>query len=130
MFMLRRVRRLRLIAASVFLAAAVVNGFGYPLTSSAVRDADFDVAAYALPDGTLPILCLGPGSDQESGTGHEHCDACLLVSAPLLGVANAEMAASPVVTTGVTYETQTGPAIWQPTEPAHRPRAPPSVFLT
>ena len=128
MFRLRRVRWLRMVAVGVFLAAAILNGFAYPLSAGTPRDAN--LAAYVLPDGTLPILCLAPASDQRTVAGQEHCDACLLVSAPLLGVANAEMAASPAIATCITYDTQTGLTIWRLSEPTNRPRAPPSVFLT
>lgn len=42
-----------------------------------------DIAAYAAPDGTLPVICLtdtGQQSPQAAGAGH--CDACALSSAP------------------------------------------------
>ena len=43
-----------------------------------------DLAAYALPDGTLPELCLSSDGGGE-GDGHPsppHCFACRLVAAP------------------------------------------------
>jgi hypothetical protein len=41
-----------------------------------------DFAEYALPDGSLPDLCL-PGAESDKGEGHG-CDACRLTSGGLL----------------------------------------------
>lgn len=128
MLWLRRVRRLRSVAAGVFLAAAIVNAFAYPASSDAAPDSD--LADYALPDGTVPILCLASGPDQNTDAAHEHCDACLLVFAQLLGVAVTDAASSPVVYTSVSYETEADRAIGQTSEATHHPRAPPPVRLT
>lgn len=48
-----------------------------------------EIAAYTLPDGTLPVLCLP--SEDGAGKNHSHdfgsgCEACRLASAILLPV--------------------------------------------
>ncbi len=42
-----------------------------------------ELAAYALPDGSLPIICFGNdgvGSGHDEGAGGTGCDACRLTS--------------------------------------------------
>ncbi|MDZ7603850.1 MAG: hypothetical protein U1A06_21010 [Hoeflea sp.] len=40
-----------------------------------------DLAAYVLPDGTLPDLCLTGGDDGADHSAATHCEACRIVSA-------------------------------------------------
>ena len=49
------------------------------LTDSASTYSNVDVAAFVLPDGTLPDLCL---DDEKSGhhSAASHCEACRIVS--------------------------------------------------
>ncbi|WGD28834.1 hypothetical protein AncyloWKF20_13650 [Ancylobacter sp. WKF20] len=48
--------------------------------------ASIDLSEYALPDGTVPVLCLSPSDDgSSSGIPHGHgCDACRLAATPEL----------------------------------------------
>ena len=69
-------RRLRLGVAALVIVAMSLVGFAHALP----RGSLIALADYALPDGTLPTLCLSwaePAS-QQSGAGVAVCDACLL----------------------------------------------------
>ncbi len=52
-----------------------------------------DLAAFALPDGTVPVLCTTlPGkADQPAGHSKVVCEACLLITAPGLIVAGLDI---------------------------------------
>ena len=55
-----------------------------------------DFAAYAAPDGTLPVICLTEhGQQGPTSSAAGHCDACALSSAP--GLAPAPQIGLPVV---------------------------------
>ncbi len=63
-------------------------GFGHQPIASA-QDAPLDIAAYALPDGSLPILCVTVTDDTQKNDGkHTHaqqgCDACRISASVLL----------------------------------------------
>lgn len=47
-----------------------------------------ELAAFALPDGSLPVLCLPSGAEHDDGKyAHDApCDACRISSASLLAV--------------------------------------------
>lgn len=76
-----RARYVRLIVAALYALAMV--GWGMSHASASHQIERFDAAAYALPDGSIPILCLS--SDDHDGThgaGSRHCPACSLMAAP------------------------------------------------
>lgn len=103
----------------------------------AVQAADLPVeelAAYTLPDGTVPVLCLA-GTDhgdheQHSGFGSTGCEACRLSAAillpvpPLVGVARAALSAD------VPLPPRVEAFVRQLFPPNAAPRAPPSVTVT
>jgi hypothetical protein len=71
---------IRIAAAFALVFAAVSHG---SLTSP---DPDrTDLAAYALPDGSLPVLCLGgqPGDEDTSGDANP-CELCRLSGAAVV----------------------------------------------
>lgn len=79
--------RINMIARHFLLAfyvlAAVTVGFAHrPLALASGAD----LAAYALPDGTLPVICGTGSTEPGSLPAKRHagavCDACLLTSAP------------------------------------------------
>lgn len=112
-----------LIAALYGLAMLLVPLAHQPLN---VSDGP-DLSAYALPDGTLPILCASlPGKPgQPAGKPGVICDACLLTSAPGLVVAGLEIPPVPFavpVRIGQTFKTH---GIVRRHTTAARPRAPP-----
>lgn len=89
-------------------------GFGHRM---AAPDA-IDLAAYALPDGTVPELCIAGPSGQ--GKADAPCPACTITAAMQLPEAVAlpafALTPSPVV----------WPVVSQPGAQAHHPRAPPA----
>ena len=66
-----------LCALSLMLVAFAHRPLAVAAAASAY--ANVDVAAYVLPDGTLPDLCL---DDEKSGhhSAASHCEACRIVS--------------------------------------------------
>lgn len=77
------------IGLSRWLAAAcivAIAGLGFAHErADAARPAAIDLAAYALPDGTLPSLCATGSDDFPSGDGRRAallCGLCLLIAAP------------------------------------------------
>lgn len=77
---LRQTRASHVIVALYALAMATL-GFAHKPVATIAPSA-IELAAYALPDGTLPDLCL-TGHDQSNGGAiAAHCDACALSSAP------------------------------------------------
>lgn len=82
--MMRRFRHTRAsyAFAALYALAIVLLGFAHqPIRANA--DIRADLAAYALPDGSLPPICgdVGaPGPGQ--GAAVAHCDACALSAAP------------------------------------------------
>ena len=73
---------IRILAAGLYLFAGLVVGAGHrPL--AIVSD---PLAAYVLPDGSRPVLCLtdklSPPGETDGSIQVEHCDACRLASAP------------------------------------------------
>lgn len=94
------------------------------------------IAAYAMPDGTLPEICSGHGHPQDRpADGHgQHppipdCLACVLMAAPGLA-ASPFLLPTPAVAPvdAGSGEIDAGPArgfAWPP----HRARAPPAGFI-
>jgi hypothetical protein len=86
-----------------------------------------DLSAYALPDGTIAVLCstVPAKSGQPTGRSGGTCDACLLTSAPGLivtGVDIVPVLASAPVRLGRASQTH---GVAQRIVTAARPRAPP-----
>lgn len=76
---------LRVAAAALFVLAQLTLGFAHQPVALPSSEAPIDPAAYALPDGTLPDLCLN-GGDTGTVLKARPCDACVLTSAPGLAV--------------------------------------------
>ncbi|MCG6857593.1 MAG: hypothetical protein LJE67_05960 [Salaquimonas sp.] len=83
--MIRRLATTHAVTRALIAIALLAIAFGHqPLRFGAPADAErvADLAAYALPDGSLPALCLGGGSSTH-GKGHVFhagCDACRLTA--------------------------------------------------
>lgn len=76
--MIRRRRPSFSLVTKVLLALSLVMlSFGH----KPVAAAGSDLSAYAMPDGTLPELCL-PGTTDRN-RGHDGCPACVLAKAVL-----------------------------------------------
>ena len=111
---------MRMLCVVALMAAGWVSG---PKLTAA---APVDLAAYTLPDGTLPVLCLT--SDQDNGlpkaTHDERCVACIINAGFLPVLVNTVgWTMSPVMYTLSSWHDETPP----PPEPPSntRPRAPP-----
>ena len=123
---MRRMRAasLTLTTTAVFLLAAILVT-GLQARWMGFAGAPAALAAYAMPDGTLPRIC-GGGTGDPRHAGHVHCPACL-VAAPALPVGLASVspsAASAIARVGApaALAAPAGPA-WPP----QRARAPPAA---
>lgn len=64
--------------------ALVMVGFAHKPVAAHAAPSTSEIAAYALPDGSLPTLCLGSDdSDGKNGMASRGCDACRLTSTSL-----------------------------------------------
>ncbi|MBB4105598.1 hypothetical protein [Allorhizobium borbori] len=82
----------------ILCAVALLSvGFGHRVPD--VRAVEFVATAYALPDGSLPDLCLTLGDKDASGQFHYRdgsCDACLISGAITLPQPAAEVGPRPM----------------------------------
>ena len=76
--MRRNIAARKALLAFYVLAVATLGFAHLPLAIPQI-----DLTAYALPDGTLPVIC-GVGTGSAPGKQHAGatCDACLLTAAP------------------------------------------------
>ena len=62
-----------------------------------IADDAVDLAAYALPDGTLPVLCLTGGTDDGKGqVDGKSCEFCRLASSIVLADAPTDFLSCPL----------------------------------
>lgn len=85
MVWLRNLDGLKFLVIAFYALAIASLGIGHQTRANAAPS--LDLAAYVLPDGSLPDVCAGDGqsSDQHGipqGASKGLCDACLLTSAP------------------------------------------------
>ncbi len=82
---------MRILAAALLALTTVFVGFAHRPPRLEPRGYGGDFAAYVLPDGTLPGICLWDdlGGRDPGDHGRDRaaaiCDACLLTSSPGLG---------------------------------------------
>jgi hypothetical protein len=123
---LRRHKYAKLIIAGLYGLAMLLM----PLAHRPVRQATPDLAAYALPDGTIPLLCSPqPGKPgAPSGRSVAVCAACLLTAAPGLIIAGLVLA-PPVATPPMRLGAAIAPSVVvERPVTAARPRAPPAAL--
>lgn len=65
-----------LLAVFVFSQGVMALGISSPAQASTLSDAE--LAAYTLPDGSLPVICLTPNDDGTAS--HVMCEGCLCCS--------------------------------------------------
>lgn len=121
---LRRHTYARLIIAGLYGLAMLLM----PMAHRPVRQATSDLTAYALPDGSAPLLCssLSGQSRGPNGRSIAICDACLLTAAPGLVIAGL-MLAPPPATPPMRIGFATEPiVVGQKDLTDARPRAPPA----
>jgi hypothetical protein len=79
---LRELRTVRILITALYALSMAVLGFAHISAPSAFSAERLDLSSYALPDGSLPEVCLsGQGSKAPHLAGPE-CDACLLTASP------------------------------------------------
>ena len=67
-----------LLARLLLAVCLVLIGFAHqPPALAAQGDDSVELAAFALPDGSLPVICFGVDGGGEAGSGL-HCPACLV----------------------------------------------------
>lgn len=62
-------------------------GFAHGAMPAVAGSSSAELAAYALPDGTLPVMCLadsGAGSEKSNVLSGKDCEACRLSASVLL----------------------------------------------
>ena len=98
----RNQRVIRLWLVAFYALSMALVGFTHAAPPSAAK---IDLAAYVLPDGSLPTICLNTGDT--GGTpqmGSTPCDACLLISASGLLPCRADVPTTHPVVADVTFE--------------------------
>lgn len=124
MVRLRKSYRLIGLLALLVAVAAIALPFSHNRSRAASTP---DFSEYALPDGTLPVLCLpGSGQHKNDGSGSEPCSACRLAEAiaALPEVALATVA--PLLFQFRLTEPEPRPALYRDSKSApQQPRAPP-----
>lgn len=116
-----RQTRAKMLAAALYALAVVTLGFAHqPIGAKGPAQAEF--AAYALPDGTLPVICGHDDSGAPAGpiASAAHCDACALAAAPGLPPPPASALAPPLSRKVAFVAT---PAFLLPPPPIHAPAA-------
>lgn len=103
----------RLMVVLLALALGFV-GFGHRM----IAPQALDLAAYAMPDGSLPDLCIEGSADQ--GKADTPCPACTIAAALHLP----EAVSLPAI--DLTASQADWPVVSQPNAQAHQPRAPPA----
>lgn len=81
----RRGRTLASTLLHLLCACALVFVASIHRTPAAANAATLDLSAYALPDGTLPVLCLASGDEDGGPASAKHrtgCEACRLTATP------------------------------------------------
>jgi hypothetical protein len=99
-----------------------------PLAHRPVHQATPDLSAYALPDGSAPLLCGADKSTSQGGRSVSFCDACRLASAPGLVVSSSTVT-PPAERPSIGVELHPEELdLAQRFEAAARPRAPPALL--
>lgn len=95
---MRRLRKLiagRKMLLALYVLAVATLGFAHkPISFFKGSDpAATDLAAFAMPDGSLPEICRTGGAGTLPGKPHAGaaCEACLLTSAPGLPATNTDV---------------------------------------
>lgn len=83
MLWLRNQRLIRLWLVALYALSMAVVGFAHTSVPRSGQTSNVDLAAYALPDGSLPTICFNPatGDGDKPSAMAAPCDACLLTSA-------------------------------------------------
>lgn len=129
--MIWNVRRyLGLALAALYAASIAFAVNAHAASPVAAAPSGVDLSAFALPDGSLPVLCLGGGSAEKQAPAHLGkrfgCDACRIMAAPLLIAVGATFEPVSIEIGRLTFEEPVPPP--ESTQPADiRSRAPPAL---
>ena len=85
-------QRLNIFMRMMIIVALTMIGFAHKPVMAGPLPASVEYAAYTLPDGTLPVICvtvtgdedLGGAKGQMGGMGAYGCDACRLAASILV----------------------------------------------
>ncbi|MCD2175550.1 hypothetical protein [Rhizobium sp. C4] len=83
-------QRLNIFMRVMLIVALTMIGFAHKPVEAAALPASVQYAAYTLPDGTLPVLCVTVTGDEDmsgsaKGAMHSYgCDACRLAASILV----------------------------------------------
>ena len=114
--------------AALYALAMVLLGFAHrPIPLQTVEPVS--LAAYALPDGTLPTLCGHDDAQAPVKAAPGHCEACALASAPGLIPPDAASFVAPGVLRRVAWIDPHGQFL-PSAQRAPASRGPPAHFLT
>lgn len=113
-------------ALSLLLVAFAHKPLGFSDQAAAYGQAG--VAAFVLPDGTQPVLCLTGGDSEEHHDAFTGCEACRLVASAGLPPAPEDIAIlCPLSSEGPAFS-ETSPIIAQVLRHGAAPRAPPPAL--
>lgn len=79
---------LRLVIAALYVAATLLLPAAH--ATGASGSSALELAAYALPDGTIPALCSSKSKSDRPGGSAKPCPACLVQSGQVPGPVAAE----------------------------------------
>jgi hypothetical protein len=85
---MRTFRTFRIWVAALYALSMAMLGFAHAMPARLSSAAGADLAAYVLPDGSVPSLCISgenPGKQMAAG---QVCDACLLTASPGLPISS------------------------------------------
>ena len=121
--------RLRMVVVGLYAMAMLLLGFA-PHQLGPARAADPFLAAYTLPDGSVPDLCLTSTGEEEDHLGGGTCDACRLTAAPGLAAAPVGMALPIDVVLVSRVDSAVVLAVTTAVYGRAHPRGPPAISLT
>lgn len=125
-----RHRKLSLLAAAAFLLAAVLNAYAFRIGNPGAQPQPAELAAYALPDGSLPELCLGSADKGGGQVRSVHCEFCRLIALSGLPAGPSDTLGVPAFATHVAYGEPDARLADQRAYLATRARDPPSRVLS
>lgn len=82
-------QRLNIFMRMMIIVALTMIGFAHKPVMAGSLPASIEYAAYTLPDGTLPVICITVTGDEDmagakGGMGAYGCDACRLAASILV----------------------------------------------
>ncbi|WP_422373107.1 hypothetical protein [Hoeflea sp.] len=112
-----------LCALSLLLVAFAHNPLGFPDRMAAYGEAD--LAAFVLPDGSLPDICITDEGSEDHHDAFAGCEACRLVSSAGLPPAPGDIAFNCPLSAETPAFAEAAPAVAQVLRQGASPRAPP-----